>query len=240
MGPMQKDDEAQIEFPRIEYQLIRSKKRRRTISLQVKGDGKVVVYAPFRTPEWEVEKFVTGKRSWIRRKQSERELSSKRKEKKFLPGEEFLYLGESYPLDIQSSNNHGHPLMLSFGRFVLDKAHIKEARALFIQWYKKEAKEKLGGRISYHCNRLQLYPEGFRITSAKCRWGSCSADNRLSLSWRIMMAPLNVIDYVLIHELVHIREKNHSKRFWSYLEKFVPEYRQYRLWLRTNQDLLQI
>ena len=240
MGPMQKDDKLQIESSRIEYQLIRSKKRRRTISLHVKGNGRVVVYAPFRTPEWEIEKFVTEKRSWIWRKQSESESSSKRKQKEFHPGEQFLYLGELYPLEIQGSNNNGYPLTLSFGKFVLDKAHLEEARNLFIQWYKKEAKEKLAGRINYYCNRLQLYPKGFRITSAKCRWGSCSGDNRLSFSWRIMMAPLNVIDYVLIHELVHIREKNHSKRFWSYLEKFVPEYKKHRLWLRTHEDLSRI
>lgn len=238
MGPMQQDDK--VEFPRIEYQLMRSKKRRRTISLHVKQDGRVVVYVPFRTPESEIEKFVSEKRPWIWRKQSEMEISSQSGEKQFQPGEAFLYLGQSYPLEIQGGNNNGHPLTLSFGKFVLDKAHIEEARGLFIQWYKKEAKEKLAGRINYYCNRLQLYPKGFRITSAKCRWGSCSGDNRVSLSWRIMMAPLKVIDYVLIHELVHIREKNHSKRFWSYLEKFVPDYKKHRLWLRTHQDLLRI
>lgn len=224
----------------IEYQLMRSKKRRKTISLLIKGDGTVVVHAPFRTPEWEVEKFVAEKRSWIWRKQSERKISSNTTEKEFQPGEGFFYLGESYPLAIQDHNNGGHPLTLSFGKFVLDKDHLEEARRLFIQWYKQEAKDKLAGRINYYCNRLKLYPKGFRITSAKCRWGSCSGDNRLSITWRIMMAPLSVIDYVLIHELVHIREKNHSKRFWSYLETIVPDYKKHRLWLREHGNLLQI
>ena len=237
---MQQSDKVQIECPRTEYQLRRSKKRRKTISLLIKGDGRVVVHAPFCTPEWEVEKFVAEKRSWIWRKQSERKISSKTTEKEFQPGEGFFYLGESYPLEILDHNNGGHPLTLSFGKFVLHKDHLEEARTLFIQWYKQEAKDKLAGRINYYCNRLHLSPKGFRITSAKCRWGSCSGDNRLSITWRIMMAPLSVIDYVLIHELVHIREKNHSKRFWSYLETIIPDYKKHRLWLKEHENLLRV
>jgi len=225
---------------RIEYQLMRSKKRRRTISLHVKQDGRVVVYAPFRMSEFEVAKFVAEKRSWIRKRQSEWETSPKRMEKEFQPGEGFLYLGDSYPLEIQSHHNNGRPLTLSFGKFILDEDHIEDARNLFIQWYKKEAKEKLAGRINYYSDRLQLYPKGITITSARCRWGSCSGDNRLSFPWRIMMVPLTVIDYILIHELAHIREKNHSKRFWTYLETIVPDYRKLRRWLREHENLLRI
>ncbi|HSB07579.1 MAG TPA: M48 family metallopeptidase [Thermodesulfobacteriota bacterium] len=77
-----------------------------------------------------------------------------------------------------------------------------------------------------------------KITSAKSRWGSCSRDNNLCFSWRIIMAPLNVLDYVLIHELVHIKEKNHSKRFWSHLEAVIPDYKKHRHWLRAHGNLL--
>jgi predicted metal-dependent hydrolase len=220
----------------LSYQLIRSRKRRKTISLRIKEDGKIVVYAPYRVLKWEIEKFINEKKSWI----SEKERSIKEAEKAFIPEEKFLYLGEAYPLEIEKADHKNVPLRLSFGKFVLDQGHIENAKNLFTQWYKREAKEKIAQRVNYHSNRLQLFPKGIRITSARYRWGSCSRDNQLSFSWRIIMAPLGIIDYILIHELVHIKEKNHSKRFWSYLESILLEYRQYRRWLKENGYLLRL
>lgn len=222
------------------YHLIRSKKRRKTISLHIKEDGKIVIYTPYCTPKWEIEKFIEEKESWIIGKISEREKRTKEVEKTFLPGEKFLYLGEWYPLEIQESSNRGAPLTLAFGKFILSHDRIGEARDLFCHWYKKEAKEKITERVDHYGNRFQLLPEGIKITSARSRWGSCSRDNRLSFSWRIIMASLTIIDYVLIHELVHIREKNHSQKFWNYLESVLPDYRKHRSWLRENGHLLQL
>jgi len=222
------------------YQLILSKKRKKTISLHIKEDGKILVYAPCGTSKSEIEKFVLSKQSWVSEKLSEKEKAVKPAEKHFLQGEEFLYLGELYPLEIENDLHQEPPLKLSFGRFILSQNCIKEARDSFIQWYKKEAKEKLSERVYHYSNRLQLFPRGIKITSAKFRWGSCSRDNNLCFSWRIIMAPLNVLDYVLIHELVHIREKNHSKRFWSSLESIMPDYKKHRRWLRTHEILLRL
>ena len=225
---------------RLSYHLIRSKKRRKTISLHIKEDGKVVIHAPYHTPKCEIEKFIKEKQSWVVQKISEKEMQIKEGEKMFLPGEKFLYLGEWYPLEIHESDHKAPPLRLSFGNFNLNKNHIGGAKDLFIQWYKREAKEKIIGRIDCYSHRLHLFPKGIRITNARSRWGSCSRDNRLSFSWRIIMASLPIIDYILIHELVHIREKNHSKRFWVTLESILPDYRKYRLWLRENGHLLQV
>jgi len=216
------------------FQLIRSKRRRKTISLRIKDDGKIVVYVPYHTQKREIEGFIKEKGSWIIKKISEKGRSTKETERAFIPGEKFLYLGESYPLEIGDTNDKGFPLKLFFGKFILGKDHLDEARDLFIHWYKREAKEKIEERVDYFSKRLQLFPEGLKITSAKYRWGSCSRDSRLSFSWRIIMAPLRVIDYVLIHELVHIKEKNHSERFWTYLERILPDYREHRLWLKEN------
>jgi predicted metal-dependent hydrolase len=218
----------------LSYHLIRSRKRRKTISLHIKEDGKIFVYAPHKAPRWEIEKFIEEKQSWIVKKISENERSVRKAEKAFVPGEEFLYLGELYPLEIQDTYKKEHLLKLSFGKFILDKDHIEEARDLFVQWYKTEAKQRIMERVDYYSKRLQLFPKGVKVTSAKCRWGSCSRDNRLSFSWRIIMASFSIIDYILIHELVHIKEKNHSKRFWSYLESVLPDYRKQRLWLKQN------
>ena len=201
----------------LNYHLIRSKRRRKTISLHIKEDGRIVVSTPYYTPKWEIEKFIQEKQLWIFTKISEKKKQVKEAEKTFSSGERFLYLGEWYPLEIHELDQKGPPLRLSFGRFILSKDHTEGARDLFIQWYKREAKEKIAGRMEYYSHRLHLFPKAIRITNARSRWGSCSRDNRLSFSWRMIMASLTVIDYILIHELIHIREKNHSRRFWTTL-----------------------
>jgi predicted metal-dependent hydrolase len=223
-----------------QYQLIRSRKRRKTISLHIKRDGRIVVYAPYHTPNLEIEKFVETKHPWISGKLLEREKTIKPAEKGFFPGEEFLYLGESYPLEIEDNLQQKHPLALSFGRFILNKSCIEKARHLFIEWYKEEARRKLPERVDYYSHRLQLFPIGVKITSAHSRWGSCSRDNRLCFSWRLVMAPLGVLDYVLIHELVHIKEKNHSDRFWNYLGSIIPDYKIHRRWLREHEQRMRL
>ena len=224
----------------LRYRLIRSKKRRKTISLLIQENGKMVIYTPYRTPKWEIEKFIQEKQSWIVEKISEKERRMKEAEKTFLPGERLLYLGEWYPLEMQESGFQGPSLKLAFGKFILHSDRTSEARELFTFWYKREAKEKITERVDYHSRRFQLFPEGIKITNARLRWGSCSRDNRLSFSWRMIMAPLPVIDYILIHELCHIREKNHSKKFWDYLESILPDYKKQRHWLRENGHLLQL
>ena len=200
----------------------------------------MVIRAPFHTPKWEIERFIERKHSWIVGKLSEKEKQAKQAQKPFLPGEKFLYLGERYPLEIRESHHKESPLRLSFGNFVLQKDCVENARDLFVEWYKKEAEEKIAERINYYSRNVHLFPKGIRITSAKSRWGSCSRDNRLSFSWRIVMASLAVMDYILIHELVHIREKNHSAKFWATLESILPDYRKHRLWLRENGHLLEL
>jgi len=225
---------------RFSYQLIRSRKRRKTISLHIKEGGEIVIYAPYRTPKEEIEKLIEKNHWWISKKLSEKERPIRKVEKTFLPGEKFLYLGKWYPLGIQESNHKGPPLKLSFGQFILDQNRIEEAKDLFVQWYQEEAREKIVGRVNYYSNQLQLFPKGIKITCAQYRWGSCSQDNRLSFSWRMIMAPLSIIDYILIHELVHIKEKNHSKRFWSCLESVLPDYRGHKLWLKENGHLLRL
>lgn len=220
--------------------LIRSKRRRKTLSLRIKEDGKIILSAPYHTPKGEIERFLKEREPWVIKKVSEKERSIKETKKAFVPGEQFLYLGESYPLEIREFDHQEPPLKLSFGKFILDQGHLKEARALFIDWYKREAKETISKRVHYYSQRLLLFPKTVKITSAQSRWGSCSRENRLSISWRVILAPLAIVDYILIHELAHIKEKNHSKSFWEYVESVLPDYKRRRAWLRENGHRLKL
>lgn len=221
--------------PSLNIHLIRSKKRKKTLSLRILENGKVLLSVPYHTPRREIERFLGKAEAWIVKKVWEREKAIRESRKVFIPGERFFYLGESYPLEIRKSDHPEPPLKLSFGKFILDQGHLKEARDVFIHWYRREAQKVIPERLTYYSQRLHLFPKGVRITNARCRWGSCSYDNQLSFSWRIILAPLVIIDYILIHELIHIKEKNHSERFWKFLESALPDYRTHRLWLKRNE-----
>ena len=227
----------------INYILSRSKKRKRTLSLRIMQDGRIIMQVPYRTTQAEIDSFFNSKTDWVRKKLTERADNSKRDAVKpiaFIPGDKFLYLGEWYPLEFQNTNGSRTPLGLSWGTFVLDETKADRARDLFIKWYKDEAKRLLTDRVNYYSKNLGLSPKDIKITSALLRYGSCSPDNKLSFTWRLVMSPLAVIDYVIIHELMHIKEKNHSGRFWSIVEAAMPDYKKHRHWLREHGHLLKL
>jgi predicted metal-dependent hydrolase len=227
----------------INYILFRSKARKRTISIQVMADGRVVIRAPYRTSQREIDRFFIAKTEWVKKKLLERENSPRKDAGKpvaFISGEKFLYLGEFYPLEFHNIDGRKSPLCLYRGIFMLDENRAADARTLFIKWYKDEARRLLEDRVNYYSSSLELFPKGIRITSAQSRYGSCSPDNKLSFTWRLVMSPLDVIDYIIIHELMHIKEKNHSRRFWDLVKASVPDYKRHNLWLKEYGHFLRI
>jgi hypothetical protein len=225
----------------LDYLLIRSKRRKKTISLQIKEDGTTVVYAPYRTPIGEIDKFFNEKKKWLWKKIEEREKKLKEiKPKEYLNGELFSYLGRPYQLKIEDKSDGCDSLTFSTsaGQFVLVRDKVHQGRALFLEWYKKRSREYIEEIVNDYSQALGLNPSGLRIGNALCRWGSCSSNNNLSFSWRLIMAPCSVIGYVVVHELAHIKEKNHSMRFWSLVAKTIPDYKEQRLWLKENGHLL--
>ncbi len=221
--------------------VLRSKKRKRTLSLRIDDDGMVIVQVPYRTPEKDVTAFVRSRQAWIEKnlalhRQRSRECGGPRR---FVSGDTFLYLGDTYPLEI-CERKEGQPLTLAHGIFRLYRGSREKARELFVKWYAGRAKEIIAERVDHYRRQLRFPPIEVRITGAQSRYGSCSADNRLSFSRRLVMAPYPVIDYVIIHELAHIKHKNHSKRFWGFVEEMAPDYRKHRQWLNDNNHLLML
>jgi predicted metal-dependent hydrolase len=188
-----------------------------------------------------VNRFFREKEAWVRKKLTEGQGASGSPEpdKKFLSGETFLFHGDPYPLEIVESEKSA-PLLLSYGVFMLRSDKRAEGRKIFTDWYKAQARQEFAERVSHYSSRFNLVPTGLTITSARTRYGSCSASNRLSFSWRLIMAPYPVIDYVILHELAHIKEKNHSRRFWNFLETIFPGYKTQRRWLREKGQMLRI
>lgn len=206
--------------------LIRSK--RRTISLQIENDGRLSVRAPLRTSLRSIHEFIHEKRLWILRTQEKvRKTFSAPKE--FKDGELFLFLGDYYPLTI--TDQAITPLTLDNG-FRLLRSHIHQARRLFKHWYQDQAKILLISRTQTMAHSFSLNYKSIKLSNAKTRWGSCSANGRINLSWRLIMAPPHVMEYVIAHELAHLKELNHSKKFWNIVEELYPNYKEARKWLR--------
>ena len=205
--------------------------RRKTLALEVHPDRRVVVRAPLGLSEEIIRRFVEQKRGWIQRKQDELQLLPISSGKKFFEGEEFLYLGKSYRLKIIGVS--GPPLQFDNGFFLAEGFHSR-ARKIFRAWYGAETLRLVGQRIEHFSDQARLTYRSVKVTHAMGRWGSCSWQGRLNFSWRLSMAPLHVMDYVVVHELMHLKEKNHGLRFWESVRRLIPEYPLALAWLKTN------
>lgn len=211
------------------HQTIRS--QRKTLALIVKPDGSLIVRAPLRSSEKSIREFVENNARWIEKKQAQvREIIPVAR-KQYIPGEMFMYLGNCYPLEIVKDQKK--PLLLT-ENFKLAESAQSYANLIFERWYRRQAREVLNERVNLYAGQHDFRYEKIRITSARSRWGSCSANGSLNFSWRLIMTPLETIDYVVIHELVHTMIHNHSKRFWKKVEKILPNYKEHKKWLRKN------
>jgi predicted metal-dependent hydrolase len=208
-------------------QIVRSK--RKTLALIVKGDGSLIVRAPMRTSDKAIQEFVAEHRSWIERKQAEIKSIAILQPRQYVPGERFMFLGHLFPLEIVEEQQQ--PLILN-GSFKLAEADSERAGSIFEDWYRERAREIINERVGTYASGYGFQYQGIKITSAKTRWGSCSSKGSLNFSWRLILAPLEQVDYVVVHELVHTVIHNHSKRFWNKVEKILPDFKERKKWLR--------
>jgi hypothetical protein len=121
-----------------------------------------------------------------------------------------------------------------------ENRYTPQQRAALEKRYRQAAKEYFPQRAAFYADRLGVTFGKIRIAEQKTRWGSCSSNGTLSFNWKLMLAPPRVLDYVVVHEVCHLKEMNHSPRFWAYVEQLMPEYKEYRKWLRENGQTLGI
>jgi len=210
--------------------IIRSK--RKTVGLIVEPDGTLTVRAPERLSRRMIEALVREREDWIREKKVlVRGEYQQSRPRQVVEGEEFFYLGQLYPLVIVDRINP--PLRLT-GRFELSRYKQENAEQVFENWYRDQARSLLQDLASKLARKHGYQYRGIRITGAKKRWGSCNSHGGLNFSWRLMMLPNDIIDYVVLHELVHTEFPNHSHSFWQKLESDMPDSSLRRKWLRDN------
>lgn len=215
--------------------LIRAK--RRTIALIVERDGSLTVRAPRWTTLQDINGFIRDKTDWILRSRERLKTIAEIPKKQYVDGERFLFLGQEYELRLVRPQR---PALKFDGGFTLGVSAQKRGEQAFTNWFKVQAGTILNERVSVYAARHGFLPQRVRINSAKTRWGSCSPNGTLNFTWRLVMAPLEVIDYVVLHELAHLKVKDHSPRFWKLVETICPDFKRHRKWLRNNGEHLNL
>ena len=203
------------------------------MGLQVTPEANLIVRVPPGMPFETIQELVRQKLPWILRKQRfarENYLSSA--PKAFIAGEKFLYLGEEHELFV-TSGAYG-PLTFNKKGFFLCEGCLPLAKWLFRDWYREQASEFLAERVRHYAEITGARFSKIKISNAKGRWGSCSSRGILNFSWRLVMAPLEVVDYVVIHEVVHLDEMNHSRRFWQKVKGLAPDFLRAKRWLEFH------
>jgi len=210
-------------------QIIRSK--RKTLSLSINENADLVVRAPHRASYDEIQKFISEKSVWIDNKQR---LIKARLEDNLnqFSSAQCLYLGSLYPLKIDNSNVE--PISFNGQMFTITNFNRERINLPLKSWYKKRFIEVALPRLSYFSDKYKLKVNQVRVKEQKTLWGSCSSKNNINLNYLLIMAPMKVIDYVIVHELVHTIHKNHSAKFWQKVETIMPNYKDARNWLKDN------
>ena len=220
----------------IDYDLLRSE--RKSIVITIERDGKVLVNAPLDLDKVEIEKYIYKKRFWIWEKLAiKKSATEEMYEKKFISGESFSYLGRNYRLQIVENNED---LKLKYGWFILGKKKQVKAKEIFKNWYSSHLKIKIDERLELICKNAKIDKPNFKIMELGFRWGSCTKEGSLNFNWKIAMAPISVIDYVIVHEIVHLQEHTHNEKFWKEILKLMPNYLEKKEWLRLNGRKLDI
>ena len=129
-----------------------------------------------------------------------------------------------------------HPKLKFQNGFFIAESNLKYGRKIFIDWYKRQAKLNIPKRVRWYANIYHLNCRQIRITSASRRWGSCTTQGNINFTWKLILLPLKIVDYVVVHELAHLVHHNHSKIFWAEVGKMLPDYKERRRWLKKNGE----
>jgi len=156
------------------------------------------------------------------------------KKKLYKNGEQFYYLGNIYTFKPAQTPE----IILKEKQLLFPIAALFRAEKEITTWYISQAKDVIARRLLFHAEKMKKTYKSIRLSDTSSKWGTCFADNSLQFNWRLIMAPLPVLDYVVIHELTHTIHKNHRQDFWKEVQKYTPAYRQHRKWLNKNNNLL--
>ena len=219
---------------------VRVSTRARRLRLTV-SNGQVSVTLPKGVPRSEAEKMLQQHSAWL---VSQLERAAKAKTPaKTLPADVILLRGEVKKVVIHEESERQTRLRVDEGadRLIIHApvGTRKAGRSLAVPWLKAKAREEITAAAQQWASRMGLSYRSISIRDQKTRWGSCSSRGTLSFNWRLVMAPPAILEYVVIHELAHLKQPNHSREFWQLTGQYYPDFKKARAWLRNNASLLR-
>jgi hypothetical protein len=211
---------------------------RKTISITVERNRSVIVRAPFNTTSEIINSIIEKKKFLLHKKiNSSNKFPIPKPYKEFVSGESIMYLGHLYKLEISKEDFEGIRFENNFSISSLNRS---KANQFLKDFYYEQANEILIPRIKRFADSLGVLHNKISVADSKYRWGSCTPKGNLNFNWRIIKAPINVIDYIIVHELTHLLETNHTADFWNIISVQLPNYRKAKDWLKENGNLLDI
>lgn len=231
---------------------LRESPRRRTVEITIERDGKLIITTPPQVPVEKLGKIIEQRRFWIYSKLLKKSaIKQPTEQKTYLPGEGFHYLGRSYRLKLVDSADN--PLRLYQGCFELLRSaesssasaertlsHQEQGRDLFIQWYRGHIQQHLESITTLYANRIGAKPTSIQVRELGNRWGSCNPKGDIYFHWRVALLPSSMIEYVVVHEMVHLVQPNHNRDFWDRVERVLPDCVDRKEWLAKNGAIFNL
>ena len=222
----------------ITYSVKRSSKRKK-VTITIERDRTVVVHAPNHASDEAIAQIIDAKRFWIYEKTRHSQKYKVRPHppgKELVNGESALYLGRSYRIEIVED---GMESIHFDQRFLIPASLARRRKGPMREWYIARAKKRILPRVVKRARELGVSFGQARIVDNRYRWGSCTTRDNINLNWRLIKAPIFVIDYVIVHELAHLLEPNHTPRFWNIVRTQVPTVDRARGWLKEHGEVLE-
>ena len=215
----------------LDINVIRSP-RKKSMHIVIERDGTVSVQVPENIGDDRILSILKSKEYEIHKKLLYwKELNKEHIERQFVSGQSFMYLGKNYNLQIVSGQKQN--LIFKEGKFLLNDK-TASPRDAFVNFYKKQAGIKIAERLKIYENSVSKNPGKVEIRSLPTRWASCTPTGNIYFNWKCVMAPIAILDYLIIHELVHLEHPNHSRAFWDKVSTISPNYQQHETWLKRN------
>ena len=221
------------------YEIIRTA-RRKTASITIEN-GFVKIAVPVGLSEDKIDDIVNKRREWISKRVFEHAKIKPKKNKQFISGEAFAYLGKNYRLKRIVGEESG--VIFKGGYLSVGvkpewsegecEVHI---RLELGKWFREQSLKRIKSKVKKYSEIIGVKPKSIKIQKLENKWGSCSPNGDIVFNWRIISAPHSVIDYVVVHELCHLIEHNHSEAFWNHVARITPDYKKQKEWLKINGD----
>ena len=224
----------------LKVEVVRSK--RKTSVLYIIGD-KLEIRVPYRVRDRKIIETLETKERWIRNKVVQIRNRTEIIEREFVSGEYFSLFGKDLKLKVLEGGRVGTKLVDDYLYTNVRSSEVGNSRKFRIKtyiekWYIEEANRRLENKVKHYSEIIRVFPRELKVKNYKTRWGSCDKKGRLTFNWHLIKAPHEIVDYVVIHELCHMIQPNHSRSFWNEVEKYDPSFKKHKMWLKINGYLL--